>query len=134
MKPDAELREDVILELTWDPQVTDPDAIAVAVKDGAVTLAGRVPAYAENLAAVRAAGRVAGVRAVADQLRVQLSGKPLDDSDIARAIAHALAGTPRSRRGRYEPRFRPAGSPWRARSIPATSAGRRSRRSGTSAV
>lgn len=90
MKPDAELREDVILELTWDPQVTDPDAIAVAVKDGAVTLAGRVPAYAENLAAVRAAGRVAGVRAVADQLRVQLSGKPLDDSDIARAIAHAL--------------------------------------------
>lgn len=64
MKPDAELREDVIRELAWDQQVTDPDAIAVAVKDGAVMLVGRVPSYAESLAAVRAAGRVAGVRAV----------------------------------------------------------------------
>jgi BON domain len=90
MKSDAELREDVLRELAWDPQVTDPDAIAVAVKDGAVTLTGRVPAYAESLAAVRAAGRVAGVRAVADELRVQLSGQPRDDSDIARAIAHVL--------------------------------------------
>lgn len=41
MKPDAELREGVIPELAWDPQVTDPDAIAVAAKDGAVTLTGR---------------------------------------------------------------------------------------------
>ena len=90
MKSDAELREDVLRELAWDPQVTDPDAIAVAVKDGAVTLTGRVPAYAEGLAAVQAAGRVAGVRAVADELRVQLSGQPRDDSDIARAIAHVL--------------------------------------------
>ncbi|HEX3488354.1 MAG TPA: BON domain-containing protein [Streptosporangiaceae bacterium] len=90
MKPDGELREDVIRELAWDPQVTDPDAIAVAVKDGAVTLAGRVPAYAEGLAAVRAASRVRDVRAVADELRVQLSGQPPDDSDIARAIAQAL--------------------------------------------
>jgi osmotically-inducible protein OsmY len=90
MKPDAELREDVIRELAWDQQVTDPDAIAVAVKDGAVTLVGRVPSYAESLAAVRAAGRVAGVRAVANELRVQLCWQPRDDSDIARAIAHVL--------------------------------------------
>jgi osmotically-inducible protein OsmY len=90
MKPDAELREDVIRELAWDPQVTDPDAIAVAVKDGAVMLAGKVPSYAESLAAVRAAGRVAGVRAVADQLRVRLSGQPRDDPDIAQAIARVL--------------------------------------------
>jgi osmotically-inducible protein OsmY len=90
MKPDAELREDVTRELAWDPQVADPDAIAVAVKDGAVTLTGRVPAYAGSLAAMRAAGRVAGVRAVADELRMQLSGQPRDDSDIARAIAHVL--------------------------------------------
>lgn len=90
MKPDAELREDVIRELAWDKQVTDPDAIAVAVKDGAVMLVGRVPSYAESLAAVRAAGRVAGVRAVADELRVQLRWQPRDDSDIARAIAHVL--------------------------------------------
>lgn len=90
MKPDAELREDVIRELAWDPQVTDPDAIAVAVKDGAVTLAGRVPAYADGLAAVRAATRVQGIRAVADELRLRLAAQPRDDSDIAQAISHVL--------------------------------------------
>ena len=53
------------------------------------TLAGQVPAYAGTLAAMRAAGRVFGVRAVADELRLQLSGQPRDDSEIARAIARA---------------------------------------------
>ena len=40
MKPDAEIREDVTGELHWDPQVWDPEAIGVAVKDEAVTLTG----------------------------------------------------------------------------------------------
>jgi osmotically-inducible protein OsmY len=40
MKTDAQIREDVILELRWDPQISDPEAIGVAVKDGAVTLTG----------------------------------------------------------------------------------------------
>ena len=43
MKSDAETRDDVINELRWDPQVTEPEAIGVAVKDGAVTLTGHVP-------------------------------------------------------------------------------------------
>jgi len=42
MKPAAELHEDVTRELTWDPQVAGPEAIAVAVKDGAVALEGEV--------------------------------------------------------------------------------------------
>ena len=42
MKPAAELHEDVTRELTWDPQVAGPEAIAVAVKDGAVALEGQV--------------------------------------------------------------------------------------------
>jgi DNA-binding CsgD family transcriptional regulator len=54
----ADVRQDVIRELQWDPQVSDPDAISVAVKDGAVTLRGHAPTYAEKLAAVRAAERV----------------------------------------------------------------------------
>jgi len=64
MKSDSQIREEVIQELRWDPQVTDPDAIGVAVKDGAVTLAGAVSAYAQKFAAVRAASRVYGVKAV----------------------------------------------------------------------
>jgi hypothetical protein len=35
MKPDAKVEEGVIRQLQWDAQVPDPDAIGVAVKDGA---------------------------------------------------------------------------------------------------
>jgi osmotically-inducible protein OsmY len=90
MKSDGEIREDVIRELQWDPQVPDPEAIGVAVQDGAVTLAGHVSTYAEKLAAARAAERVYGVKAVANELKVKLTGEPRDDPDIARAIAHIL--------------------------------------------
>ena len=90
MKSDAEIRDDVINELQWDPQVTDPEAIGVAVKDGAVTLTGHVPSYAAKLAAARAAERVYGVKAVANDLKVQFARAPRDDSDIAKAVAHIL--------------------------------------------
>jgi osmotically-inducible protein OsmY len=90
MKSDAEIRQDVITELRWDPQLTQPEAIGVAVKDGAVTLTGHVPTYGQKLAAERAAERVYGVKAVADDLEVRLAGEPRDDSDIATAIAHVL--------------------------------------------
>ena len=60
MKSDSQIREEVIQELRWDPQVTDPDVIGVAVKDGAVTLTGAV----SNLCAEVRGGpcRLAGVR------------------------------------------------------------------------
>jgi osmotically-inducible protein OsmY len=90
MKSDAEIRDDVIEELRWDPQIPDPDAVGVAVRDGSVTLTGHASSYAEKLAAARAAERVYGVKAVANDLEVRLSGAPRDDSDIARAIAHVL--------------------------------------------
>jgi hypothetical protein len=38
MKTDGEIRDDVTGELERDPQITNSDAIGVAVKDGAVTL------------------------------------------------------------------------------------------------
>ena len=45
MKSDTQIRDDVIEELRWDPQITEPDAIGVAVTDGAVTLTGSVRTY-----------------------------------------------------------------------------------------
>jgi osmotically-inducible protein OsmY len=90
MKSDNQIRDDVIDELQWDPQISEPEAIGVAVQDGAVTLTGHVSTYAEKLAAARAATRVYGVKAVANDLKVKLSGSPRDDTDIARAIAHVL--------------------------------------------
>jgi len=55
-----------------------------------VTLTGHVATYPERLAAAQAAERVYGVKAVANDLKVKLSGAPRDDTDIARAIAHVL--------------------------------------------
>jgi osmotically-inducible protein OsmY len=89
MKTNSDIREDVIKELRWDPRVPNPDAIGVAVEDGAVTLTGHVSTYPEKLAAAKAAERVYGVRAVANQLEVRLTDRH-DDSDIAKAIAHVL--------------------------------------------
>lgn len=90
MKTDAEIKEDVTRELRWDLQISDPEAIGVAVKDGAVALTGHTPTYAEKLAAARAAERVYGVKAVANDIKVQLVGTPRDDAEIATAIAHVL--------------------------------------------
>jgi osmotically-inducible protein OsmY len=90
MKTDDEIRDDVISELGFDPQFIDPEAIGVAVTDGAVSLSGHVLSYAEKIAAARAAERVYGVKAVANELQVRLPGSARDDSGIATAIAHVL--------------------------------------------
>jgi osmotically-inducible protein OsmY len=76
-------------QLEWDPEV-DASAVGVAARDGAVTLTGYIDTYAGKLGAERAAKRVHGVRAVANDLDVRLK---LDrtDADIAADAARALA-------------------------------------------
>jgi osmotically-inducible protein OsmY len=87
---DKALQEAVIEELEWDPEV-DSAHIGVVAKNGAVTLTGYVSNYAEKWAAVKAAERVAGVIAVADELEVRLpNSSQRDDSAIAQSIAQAL--------------------------------------------
>jgi osmotically-inducible protein OsmY len=90
MNTDDEIRHDVERELRWDPQVFDPDTINVAVTDGAVTLTGHVTSYGAKLAAARAAERVYGVKAVANDIEVRLTEPVREDSHIAQAIAHIL--------------------------------------------
>ena len=85
---DGELRDSVLAELDWDPSVDDSE-IQVAVKHGAVSLRGRVTAYSQRHAAVRAAARVRGVKAVADDIEVVLSDAiQRKDSEIAAEMAH----------------------------------------------
>jgi osmotically-inducible protein OsmY len=90
MKTDSQLRRDVEEELEWEPSVTDTH-IGVAAANGVITLTGHVPAYAEKLAAERAARRVQGVKAVADEIEVRLpGGDERGDEDIAAACVSAL--------------------------------------------
>lgn len=91
MRLDKELQEDVIRELAWEPKV-DSANIGVSVDKGAVTLTGHVKSYAELFAAERAALRVYGALAVANELVVRLAGdQTRDDSDIALAISNQIA-------------------------------------------
>jgi osmotically-inducible protein OsmY len=85
---DSAIREDVIYELKWDPKITSND-IAVAVKDGVVTLSGFVSSYMEKDAAEKAAKRVYGVRAVANDLQVKLTSTRTDP-EIARDVVEEL--------------------------------------------
>lgn len=93
-KTDTELQEDVLDELKWEASVNAAD-IGVAVKNGVVTLSGHVPSYAERWGAERAAKRVAGVKAVANELDVKLPGSSeRTDQDIAVAAVNALKWHP----------------------------------------
>ena len=90
MKTDAKLQSDVQEELRWEPSITDRD-IGVTVSNGVVTLRGTVPTYAEKYAAVKTAQRVAGVKAVAEDLQVKPIGPNAhSDTEIAEAAVRAL--------------------------------------------
>ena len=87
VKTDTQLQKDVQEELSWEPSVTASE-IGVAVSDGVVTLAGTVPTYAEKFAAQRAARRVLGVKAIAEDLKVKVYGlHKRNDTEIAEAAA-----------------------------------------------
>ena len=89
-KSDTELKTDVLSELQYEPSVKVTD-IGVLVKDGAVTLNGYATSYGEKWDAVRAAKRVHGVQAVADDIEVILPDSlRRTDGDIAAAAANQI--------------------------------------------
>ena len=90
MRPDSEIKRDVEDELRWEPNV-DPTDIAVAVKNGVVTLTGFVRSYAEKFAAERAVKRVTEVVGVANDLEVRLpQTDERPDPEIARGVVANL--------------------------------------------
>ena len=85
-----QLQQDVLQELEYEPSVNASN-IGVTAKDGIVGLTGNVKSYAERYAAVHAAERVAGVKALTDDLKVDLPYLHVrNDEDIARAALNAL--------------------------------------------
>ncbi|MGI9354392.1 MAG: BON domain-containing protein [Rhizobiaceae bacterium] len=90
MITDAKLKDLVLDELKWDPKV-DEAHIGVTATDGSITLLGHVSSYASKYSAMDAVRRVRGVKAIADEINVNLPTEyRRDDSDIAERIAHVL--------------------------------------------
>ena len=88
-RSDNSLRDDVLLELKWDPKISSASDIAVAVKDGVVTLSGFVPSFWEKDAAEKAVKRVYGVKGIANDIEVKLFWQRTDP-EIARDAVHEL--------------------------------------------
>lgn len=89
MIDDKQLKQSVLDELKWEPSVNAAH-IGVTTKDGVVTLMGHVESYWEKSAAEKAAQRVKGVKAVAEEIEVRLpySVKRGDEEIASAAVSH----------------------------------------------
>jgi osmotically-inducible protein OsmY len=89
-KTDVTLQRDVMDEFDWDPEVMVTE-VGVEVDDGVVTLTGTVETFSTKWAAERAAFRVVGVRAVANDIVVRTDSPGYKtDTDIAKEVANAF--------------------------------------------
>ncbi|MBI4947271.1 MAG: BON domain-containing protein [Bacteroidetes bacterium] len=90
MKTDPEIQKNVMEELRWEPLLNAAE-IGVAVKNGVVTLSGTVDRYLKKREAEKATKRVAGVKAVAEDIEVKISDAfRKTDAEIADAVLNAL--------------------------------------------
>ena len=90
IKTDAQIQQDVLKELDWDPRVEETE-VGVSVQHGVVTLSGTVTSWAKRMVAQEAAHRVAGVLDVANDVVVKIpGGLGRSDTEIAHAVRNAL--------------------------------------------
>lgn len=90
MSQDNQLQKNVMAELNWEPSIVAAH-IGVMANDGVVTLTGHVTSFAEKHAAERAASRVKGVKAVAEEIEVKLPfDSKREDDEIAAAALERL--------------------------------------------
>ena len=85
----SDIQQDIQAEFKWEPSLRSEN-IALAVKNGVVTLAGYVDSYFDKWKAERVASRVKGVKAVANNIEVKLPS--------------SLSATPSGRPGPPPPR------------------------------
>lgn len=90
MKKDIEIQNNVMEALKWTP-LLNANEIGVAVKNGIVTLSGMVDSYPKKIKAERITRDVKGVRGIAEDITVKLSGtNKKTDPEIAQAVLHEL--------------------------------------------
>ena len=85
---DLELRRNVLEELDFEPAINAAH-VGVSAEKGIVTLSGHVVSFTEKLAAEKAAKRVKGVKAVANEIKVRFpeDKKTADDEIAQRAVS-----------------------------------------------
>jgi osmotically-inducible protein OsmY len=80
---EVQLPQDVLDELEYEPSLNAAH-IGVAANKGVITLTGHVSSYAQKQAAIAAARRIKGVRAIADEIQVRYpSDRKTSDEEIA---------------------------------------------------
>ena len=90
MKTDSQIQKDVMEQLRWEPFLNASE-IGVAVKNGVVTLSGQVDSYLKKAAAENAAKKIAGVKAIAEDIQIGVSSSyRKTDTEIAEAVVNAL--------------------------------------------
>ncbi len=88
---DKSLKHVVEAELEWEPSI-DAEHIGVTAEDGVITLTGHVSTYAEKFAAEKAAKRVKGVRAIAQEIEIRFpNDKKTSDDQIAKRALDIIA-------------------------------------------
>jgi len=89
-KSNEVLRKEVIEAIKWQP-LLQPNKIDVSVQEGIVTLEGSVENYAQKREAEETIKHISGVKAVVDDVKVDLSpAASKNDTDIASSVVKAL--------------------------------------------
>lgn len=87
---DMNLRRNVLDELDFEPAI-DAANVGVTVEGGVITLSGHVESYAEKLIAEKAARRIKGVKATANEIMVRFAeDKKTGDDEIAHRAINIL--------------------------------------------
>jgi osmotically-inducible protein OsmY len=83
-----DLRRNMLDELEFEPAINAAN-IGVSAEGGVVTLSGHVESYVEKLIAEKAARRVKGVKAIANEIKVRFAEdkKTADDQIAQRAVS-----------------------------------------------
>ncbi|WNH07772.1 BON domain-containing protein [Thalassobellus suaedae] len=90
MRTDAQIKQDILDQLEFQPNIEETK-IGVVVKDGVALLTGSVFSYASKIAIVKAIKKVAGVKGIAEGIKIgYMSNLNKTDTEIANSAIKAI--------------------------------------------
>ena len=90
MRTDAQIKQDILEELAFQPNI-DETQIGVVVKDGIATLTGLVFSYAIKIAIIKTVEKIAGIKAITEDIDIGYkTNTNRSDTEIAKAAINAI--------------------------------------------